>query len=82
MASLTIRKLDESLNARLRVRASMHGRSMADEALDIIRLALPPEPALPGNLAAAIRARFALLGGVDLPEYVREPMRDPPVFDE
>ncbi len=32
MASITIRKLDESIKARLRVRAAQHQRSMEDEA--------------------------------------------------
>ena len=33
------------------------------------------------NLASAIRARFAPLGGVDLEIPPREPMRDPPDFE-
>jgi len=78
MASITIRNLDEPLKARLRVQAAMHGRSMEDEARDILRVALNKEPLPPANLAAAIRARFASLGGVDLPEVPREKMREPP----
>jgi plasmid stability protein len=80
MASITIRNLDEALKARLRVQAAVHGRSMEDEARDILRTALNREPAQPVNLAAAIRARFAPLGGVELPEMSREPMREPPDF--
>lgn len=34
----------------------------------------------PTNLAEAIRARFAPLGGVELELPPREPMRDPPDF--
>jgi hypothetical protein len=34
----------------------------------------------PANLAAAIRARIAPLGGVDLDIPPREPMREPPSF--
>jgi plasmid stability protein len=82
MASITIRNLDEPLKARLRIQAAMHGRSMEDEARDILRTALNQEPARPANLATAIRARFARLGGVDLPEVPREPMRAPPEFGE
>jgi plasmid stability protein len=74
--------LDEPLKARLRVQAAMHGRSMEDEARDILRTTLNKEPALPANLAAAIRARFAPLGGVEFPEMPREPMREPPNFGE
>lgn len=82
MASITIRNLDEPLKARLRIQAATHGRSMEDEARDILRTALNQEPAQTTNLAAAIRARFAPLGGVDLPETPREPMREPPAFGE
>ena len=80
MASITIRNLDEPLKARLRIQAAVHGRSMEDEARDILRTALNREKSVPTDLAAAIRARFSPLGGVDLPETPREPMRDPPDF--
>lgn len=82
MASITIRNLDEPLKARLRVQAAIHGRSMEDEARDILRAALNREPVPPANLAVAIRARFAPLGGVDLPEVQRGSMREPPDFGE
>jgi phosphopantothenoylcysteine decarboxylase/phosphopantothenate--cysteine ligase len=36
MASLTIRKLDDALKRRLRLRAARHGRSMEDEARTIL----------------------------------------------
>jgi plasmid stability protein len=81
MASITIRNLEEPLKARLRIRAATHGRSMEDEARDILRNALNREPLQPANLAAAIRRRFAPLGGVELPDAPREPMRRPPAFD-
>ena len=81
MASITIRNLDEGLKARLRVQAAFHGRSMEDEARDILRSALNREPVRPGSLAASIRARFGRLGGVELPVVPREPMREPPSFD-
>jgi plasmid stability protein len=78
MTSITIRNLDEPLKRRLRVQAAMHGRSMEDEARNILRGALNQEPVQPVNLAVAIRARFAPLGGVELPETPRDPMREPP----
>jgi hypothetical protein len=34
------------------------------------------------NLAESIRARFGPLGGVELPETIREPMRVPPDFGQ
>ncbi len=82
MASITIRNLDDALKSRLRIQAAVHGRSMEDEARDILRSALSREPARQGSLAASIRAKFAALGGVELPVVPREPMRAPPRFDE
>ncbi len=80
MASITVRNLDEALKSRLRIQAAMHGRSMEDEARDILRSALSREPTRKGSLAASIRARFAPLGGVELPVVAREAMREPPDF--
>ncbi len=81
MASITVRNLDDDIKGRLRIRAAFHGRSMEDEARDILRSALHREPVRPGDLATAIRARFGPLGGVELPVPAREPMREPPSFE-
>jgi len=81
MASLTIRNIEEQLKERLRIQAAIHGRSMAEEARTILRSALGRFVARPANLAASIRARFAPLGGVELPRTLRKPMRDPPTFE-
>ena len=75
MAVMTIRNIDDTIKYRLRVRAAMHGRSMEDEARDILRSALSTELPPPRNLAQAIHRRFAKLGGVDLPLAPREPIR-------
>ncbi len=80
MASITIRNLEDGVKHRLRVRAAEHGRSMEEEARDILAKAVGDAPP-PGNLAAAIRSRVASQGGVELPLPVREPMRDPQSFD-
>ncbi len=77
MATMTIRNIDAVLKARLRVQAAMHGKSMEEEARDILRAALSAEPRRAGDLGQAIRQVFAPFGGVDLPEIVREPIRDP-----
>lgn len=77
---MTIRNIDESLKSRLRVRAARHGKSMEEEARDILRTALSSEPPGASDLGAAIHARFAALGGVELPEIEREPMREPTDF--
>jgi plasmid stability protein len=77
MASITIRRLHESVKARLRVRAAHHGCSMEEEARQILKAALTQQP--PGtNLAESIRGRFAALGGVELSIPRRERMRRPP----
>jgi len=81
MSSITIENLDDELEARLRAQAAQHGRSMEDEARDVLRAALAREPSPIVNLAASIRARFAPLGGIDLPEANREAMREPPQFE-
>ena len=77
MASITIRNLDDELKGRLRVQAAVHGRSMEDEARDILRSSLNRDPARSGCIAASIRTRFRKLGGVELPLESREPMREP-----
>lgn len=81
MASITIRNLDNTLKTKLRLRAAKHGRSMEDEVRDILRSALSKEGRGPSDMAAAIRRRFAPLGGVELALPPREPLRDPPSFD-
>ena len=80
MASLTIRNLDESVKKRLRKRAREHGRSMSEEAGEILKRAIlaQNEP----SLAKAIRAIVEPLGGFEIPEVRDEPLREPPRFDE
>ncbi|TBA51414.1 FitA-like ribbon-helix-helix domain-containing protein [Rhizobium ruizarguesonis] len=80
MASMTIRNLDDGLKQRLRMRAATHGRSMEDEARDILRAALATGEPPARNLADAIRARLLSVGGVELDIPPREPIRDPPDF--
>lgn len=77
MATMTIRNIDDQLKATLRVRAAMHGRSMEDEARDILRTALSAEPTSGRNLVDAIRARIEPLGGVELELPAREVIRAP-----
>ncbi len=80
MATITIRRLDPSTKTRLRVRAAHHGRSMEEEAREILKGALTGQESGQPNLAASIRRRFAPLGGVELADLPREPMREPPRF--
>jgi plasmid stability protein len=82
MAVMTIRNLDEASKARLRVRAAQHGKSMEEEARDILHAALATEPRRANDLGRVIRERFAALGGVELQLPVREPVRNPIDFAE
>ena len=75
MASMTIRNMDDNVKTRLRIRAAEHGRSMEEEAREILAGALAAEPARRGNIYDAIRSRFAPLGGVELPPIEREAIR-------
>ena len=80
MASITIRNLDDGLKRRLRVRAAENGRSMEEEAREILRRSVGETPP-PRDLGRAIHARFAALGGVDLELPERSPMRPRPRFE-
>lgn len=82
MSSITIRNLEASVKSRLRVRAARHGRSMEEEARDILRGALAGKAERPTNLFEAIRRRIAPVGGVELNIPARGPMREPPHFEE
>ena len=82
MASLIIHDLDDAVTARLRVQADEHGWSVEDEARDILVAALRGGTGRAGGLAVSIQARFAALGGVEMPDVPREAMREPPTFEE
>jgi plasmid stability protein len=80
MSSLLVRGLDDSIKAKLRIRAAEHGRSMEAEVREILNTTLskPPEKEL--NLAESIRRRFEPLGPFKLDLPPREPTREPPSF--
>jgi plasmid stability protein len=79
VASITIRRLDDTVKQRLRIRAAEHGRSMEEEVREILRQAVN-KPAPPKDLGRAIHERFVELGGVDLELPERGRMRDRPEF--
>lgn len=79
MASLTIRNIENSLKECLRVRAARHGRSMEEEARQVLRQSLLREESTIG-LGTRIAQRFSEVGGVDLPDVARSlPRRAPAV---
>jgi antitoxin FitA len=89
MASITIRNLADDVKRRLRIRAAENGRSMEEEAREILEkgvappsgLAEEPKPFRTGaDLWDAIRALVEPLGGIELEIPPRHPMRDPPDF--
>jgi plasmid stability protein len=82
MASITIRRLEDATKKRLRIRASRNGRSMEEEARQILKSALTEKRAPGLNLFESMRKHIAPLGGVDLPDFPRGPMRPPPDFGE
>ena len=61
MASIIIRNLEDDVKTRLKLRAATRGRSMEEEARDILRHAVgATDPR--ADLGIAIAARFADLG--------------------
>ncbi|MGC2473583.1 MAG: hypothetical protein WA485_04560 [Candidatus Sulfotelmatobacter sp.] len=77
MASITIRNLDESTKRKLKVRAATNGRSMEQEAREILKSVLARPSKKQTNLADRIRDIFSPLGGVELERRPREPIREP-----
>ena len=76
--AITIRKLEESVKSRLRVQAAENGRSMEEEAREILKNALNQSAAAPVDLATSVRRRFAAIGGVDLRLPERQAIRPAP----
>ena len=76
MAAITIRNLDESIKARLRIRAASHDRSMEEEARVILREALQVGAA-GHRLGTLIHRRFMAAGGAELhvPERKQRPRK-------
>lgn len=84
MTSLTIRRLDEDVKQRLRVRAAREGISMEEAARRILAQELgmrrglesiplaPHGQRVPGNIVDAIFAIVEPIGGVEFPVAVVE----------
>ena len=69
MAQIVVRNLDEGVKARLKKRASMHGRSMEEEVRQILNNAAREPAVARTGLGSRAAARFAGLGWTgELPE--------------
>lgn len=83
MASIIIRNLAEKTKKRLRVRAAQHGRSMEEEARQILGAALDERrPSKPENMYDLFRRHFEPLGGVELKIPPRSKTIRTPRFEE
>jgi plasmid stability protein len=78
MASITIRRLDDAVKANLRLRAAGHGRSIEEEAREILKAGVAGQRVPRLNLAESIRRHIEPLGGVELAFPPREAVRRPP----
>jgi plasmid stability protein len=78
MASITIRRLDDAVKSKLRLRAAGHGRSMEEEAREILKAGLGAKRPARFNLAESIRRYVEPLGGVELALPPRQAVRRPP----
>lgn len=77
--TLTLRDIPVELDAALRKRAEEQHRPMDQVAVEAMKAGLglaKDESKTTANLAAAIRARFVPLGGLELPDPIREPIRE------
>ena len=80
MNSIKIDNLEDRLALRLALRASESGRSVEEEAREILRTALQREKPPEKGLGTALHNLFKPVGGVALEIPEREPMREPPRF--
>ena len=82
MASIIITNLEGRLEQELRARAARHGRSVEEEARQILQAALEAEREPARDLFSAIRRRIDPLKGVNLKIPRRRSTRKPFRFDE
>lgn len=80
MAQLVVRNIDEDVKTRLKRRAESHGRSMEEEARQILTEAVLRKPAREKGLGTRIAARFKGLQPLEIPE-LRDEQVTPADFD-
>jgi plasmid stability protein len=86
MSDLLLRGIDDTLKKQLQANANRHGRSLSDEAIELLRQSLGRQQG--GNSSVGQRLR-AVLGAAKLSEEEIEainafrsaPDRDPPHFE-
>jgi plasmid stability protein len=81
VASITIRNLDESIKAKLRVQSAQHGCSMEAEVRNILYHAVTSAP-VPSDFANRIHQRFAGLHVESLPIPARQEVRTTPDLEQ
>jgi antitoxin FitA len=77
MVSITVRNLQTDTKRKLKIRAAMNGRSMEQEAREILKSALAQTAKRKTNLAERIHEIFGPIGGVELERLPRELIPDP-----
>ncbi len=84
MSSITIRNLDDSLKASLRMCAASHGVSMEQEVRNILQTTLAQDTSQDSGLSFALRInhRFKGLGSDDLVLPERPTARPLPDFSK
>jgi antitoxin FitA len=69
VAQLVVRNIEDEVKSRLQRRARRNGRSMEEEARDILRGALSEESASRGKLGTEIASLFTRVGlDAEIPE--------------
>lgn len=85
-SSIVIGNIHESLERRLRIRAAQNGRSLEEEARDILRTWLNRRPltnsaAMLARMQAVSQAVEEAVGPIEFELPPREPIGEPPTFD-
>ncbi len=79
MANISIRKLDDKVYERLRVRAAQHGVSMEEEVRQIVSQAV----LVPERISDIFKQYFGHNMGIDLEAFFQDKKpHDPMDFDE
>ena len=78
MASLSVRKLDDTVYEQLRVRAARHGVPMEEEVRQILNQAVKT----PERISEVFRKHFGVENGIDLELHSLRKPHEPMDFEE